>query len=185
MRKNTFNKHQFEIGIIILSLFFIFGLIINKYRQIDINDKDLIKIKGTVSNKLEIERHKSSRGIPISLREYPKLTFNIGDYAFEASYYIDIINNLKIGDTIIIGIDKLRYEKEIALIKPKSITDKFLGIYIDIYSLADIKQKYLTIDMYNQYRNDDNQSIGFWCFLLISVYGLFYGIKEILINASS
>ena len=142
-------------------------------RNHEIKKDELISIKGTISNNLEVKRKKSvGSSMIIRLNEYPKIEYRIGRFSISRLKVNSLQENVEIGDKIQIDVMKNDYS-EIVPNKQRRIS---------VYGLRDENMEYLNVNSHNWAKKKDRNSIAAYLILGFSFWILGYGLYLITKN---
>lgn len=174
----------FSLALILIGLAFLFGLWhLHKKGGQEILPSEIVSLKVTISNKVEIRRSRNSRSIRIETKEYPNFGFDLSGNSFKATNTDRLITNVRKGDVIEMKILKDVYEKKLAKTKPLSFWNKSINYYsISVFGLKDNNQTYLTLRALNNERKGDTSSLPFYFFLLISIGITISGVYTLFAN---
>jgi len=165
---------KFGFGFVVLGLIFIlfFGDMWI-HRNDEIKKEELLSIKGTLVNKLEVKWGKTNgNSIAIQLDEYPQVKYSIGDLSMSRLNVSALQDNIKIGDKIQVDIMKDDLEKNESDKRRK----------ISIFGLRDDEYEYLNVSSFNWAIKKDRNSISMYVILAFS-FGMFgYGIYMVVKN---
>jgi hypothetical protein len=188
LTKNKERNSKFEelnqiksvlIGCIIVTTIGILFLIdaYNKSQIKDIDDKDIIVFGDKTSGSIQYINRKQDY-VLIKLESYPAFDFRIQGKDLKATFVEELINEIKTGDSIFLGIDKTEYRT----IKTDSLSfpdNYFFSDIISVKSVYSKKNDYLKLSELNAIRSDEK----YWDFRIIGLFGLLltlpgiYGIK--------
>jgi hypothetical protein len=148
----------------------------------NINNNELVEIEIIQSNLPEIIKSKGGGSININSKDYPQFIFKISGCYFENMFFADYNENVKIGDSLKIVINKSDYDKKILKVVPLTFIDKHLGYnIIEVYSLRKDLNIFLPHDEYC--KNKFNIDIVKLLFLSIIAFLLFF--VQLIINKKS
>lgn len=162
------------ISIIISFLIFYFSIPYYNFKKID--DKEYSYISGVLSSEFILEKQsRSTDYYNFHLQKYPDYTFRIFNVKSLDDY--NLLENIKNGDSIEIGIEKVEYEKKISKTKPLNFLDKYLKYNLIIVKqiIDSKKMKYIDLEIENK-SNRENNYIGIGMF---SFFGLFFLVMAI------
>ncbi|MEN2488033.1 hypothetical protein AAYQ05_09570 [Flavobacterium sp. B11] len=163
--------------------FFIISLLLfywayNALHVEDIKSNDIFVLKDRTSERIKLTRGKH-KSIEIKLEMYPDLIFRIsGNDAMKATYVKKLIEEIKIGDSIFVGINKSDYRQKLIKVDSLTFGDKyFFNENINVESVKSAKSDYLSLSD-NNLSKSENKSWNFgWFFafgiffLLMSIFG--------------
>lgn len=170
------NKKLAIIFFIVSLLFFYWAYKALQVEDIKSNDIFVVKDKTSERIKLTKGKHKS---IEIKLEMYPDLIFRIsGNDAMKATFVKNLIEEVKVGDSIFVGIHKSDYRQKLIKIDSLTFGDKyFFSENISVESVKSVKSEYLRLSD-NNLSKSENKSWNFgWFFafgiffLLMSIFG--------------
>lgn len=143
----------------------------------EIKYSKLHTVTDVITNKAEIVKgSKSSRSIRIKLKSYPSFNFDIAGNGYSATYSLDYVSNVKIGDTLSVDIMKDEYQIKITKEKQPGFWDKTVNYsFISVYGLRDKNNSYLILSDYNNEHKSD-KPIGIWLFGLVGLFVLGSGL---------
>lgn len=164
-----------ELSIIFIIIGILFFIAANNALNVKtINPKDIV-VFGDEIVKLKYIRNKHS-SISIKLKNTPDLDFYISSNALKATFVKDLLNDIKQGDTLFIGIDKADYRSKVVKTDSLSFSDKyFFNENISVESVRSAKTDYL-------YLSENNASIledRYWNFGIFGIFGLFFFLFSI------
>ncbi|QOG01931.1 hypothetical protein [Flavobacterium sp. MDT1-60] len=177
------------IGCIVLTIIGILFLVgaYNKLQNKDLEDKDIIVFGDKTSGSIQYINRKHDF-VLIKLESYPDFDFRIQGKDLKATFVEELINEIKTGDSIFLGIDKTEYRTKIIKTDSLSFSDQyFFNEVISVISVHSKKNDYLKLSEVNAIRSDDK----YWDFVLFSVFGLLltvpgiYGIKTAIIKMNN
>lgn len=159
-RQIKYVKYFFKVlGTSILLPFGVFLIYAMLFQESDnIKVQDLEYFKGTLSKKPKFEHgSKSSTYLNIYLKEFPEFTFQ-PMYDKYLHYNTSIENSCEIGDTLIIGIQKEDYDKDIAKTKIKSYIEKHVNSHLIMaYYIEKNGDVFYHPSIHNQLDKEDNE----------------------------
>ncbi|WP_343608173.1 hypothetical protein [Chryseobacterium oranimense] len=157
----------------ILSFFLLFFAI--KVSLSELPDKGSItEIKGVLKD-IKIKKGRRSKTLIINLNEYPEINFMIGDLELNQSSLYDLMNGIKLGDSIIFFIEKHEYYRKIVKSEKIPFPGNFLyKKNIDIVEIHNRNIEYLSLNNYNNAHRNNN-------YLAIAVLG-FIGLLMLLLG---
>lgn len=151
----------------------------NKLQNKNLDDINIIVFGGKTSGSIQYFNRKHDY-ILIKLESYPDFDFRIQGKDLKATFVEDLMNEIKTGDSIFLGIDKTEYRTKIIKIDSLSFPDNyFFSDMISVKSVHSKKNDYLKLSEVNAIRSDDK----YWDFGIFAVFGLLltlpgiYGIK--------
>ncbi|WP_133507211.1 hypothetical protein [Flavobacterium chryseum] len=174
-------KINFEVSIIFIIIGILFFIGANNALKVKmINSKDLIVFGDEILNIKYIRKKHNS--ISIKLKNSPDLDFYISGNALKATFVKDLLNDIKQGDTLFIGIAKGDYLSKIVKTDSLSFSDKyFFNENISVESVRSATTDYLYLSENNASRFEDR----YWNFGIFGVSGLFFillGINGVRLN---
>lgn len=121
-----------------------------------IEQSGLIVITGAITENGTVTRpRKGTSYIEVSLTEFPHWQFRLDGDAFTATNRLAYTGAVKRGDTIQLCIDSAQYHKKLVRDRKPSILDKVVGFRtLDVYSLRDKNEEFLTLADFNKERGD-------------------------------
>jgi hypothetical protein len=128
-RQVNYVKYFFKaLGTSLLLPFGVFLIYVMLFQESDtIKEQDLDYFQGTLSQKPKFEQgSKSSTYLNIYLKEFPEFRFQ-PIYDEYLHYNTSIENSCEVGDTLIIGIQKDDFDKDIVKTKMKSSSEKHIN----------------------------------------------------------
>ncbi|PDS23487.1 hypothetical protein B0A77_10710 [Flavobacterium branchiophilum] len=172
---NKENKN-YAVGFIVIGVIFLFCAY--KFVQIkDINSSDIIVFGDITSENIElIKGRKNSNKVIIKLEKYPDFNFQISGTTLKETYTQDLINDVKDGDSIYLGINKKEFRKKLIKIDSLTLIDKYFHYeIIHIESIKTSKFEYLKLAENNNGRNSNK----YWGFGFFGIAGLFLFLSGI------
>jgi hypothetical protein len=172
------SNKKYGIGFLIIGILFSFGLFnLNKNGSQELNIEDITTIQGEIINDVKIKKgNKGKRSIEIKIAEHPDFKFKLSGNSYYATNSESYISKVKKGDLISIDIKTDAYLKKLTKEKQPDFWDKTVNYrLISIYGLKDKNYTYLTLDKYNNKRNEDS-SWGLWFLTLICLSFIGSGI---------
>ena len=172
---NEENK-KYSISFIIIGLIFLF--IACKFIQItDVDPSELIVFGDVTSKNIKLLKGtRSSNRIIIELNKYPNFEFQVSGTSLDETYAEDLINNVKEGDSIFLGIYKTEFRKKLIKTDSLSLIDKYFHYeLIHIESIKTSTFEYLKLSKNNNGRTSNK----YWGFGFFGVVGLFLFIVGI------
>jgi hypothetical protein len=159
---------RYTIGFVIFGLILLFCAY--KFIMIkELQSSDIIVFSNKISKDIEVIRgRKKSKSILIKLEKYPEFDFKINGPAFKAIDSENLIEKVKQGDSVFIGIKKADFNRK--LIKKDSLTfiDKYFHFKtIAIESITAKKKEYLTLTESNKLRISNR----YWGFCFFGIFG--------------
>ncbi len=169
------NKKLAIIFFIVSLLFFYWAYKALQVEDIKSNDIFVVKDKTSERIKLTKGKHKS---IEIKLEMYPDLIFRIGgNDAMKATFVKNLIEEVKVGDSIFVGIHKSDYRQKLIKIDSLTFGDKyFFNENISVESVKSVKSDYLSLSD-NNLSKSENKS---WNFGWFFGFGIFFLLMSIL-----
>jgi len=166
--KKEFLKYSILSGIIACILFFsMFNFIDNN----TITNENFIYVQGKLTDDISVEKRHRSRYYLVKLVEHPDFKFKIiGNEYRSVSNKKKNITTFRVGENIIVGIEKDEYLKKITKQKPLNFFDKYLNYSeIQIRQLKDLRNNYhIDIEKANCLRIEDNYvAIGLFSFYIL------------------
>ncbi len=145
-----------------------------------ITPSDLVLLMDEVSNTPEITKGaKGSRSIDIRLKKHSEFNFRLSGDSYRASSASSYVANVKLGDTVYVGILDSDYRMKIAKDTTLSFWEKSMGYNtIPVYDLSDTSRSYLDIADYNICHKESSE-VPFWVFLCIGTACFFFGVQEV------
>lgn len=145
-----------------------------------IASSDLVLLMDEVSNTPEITKGaKGSRSIHIRLKRYSEFDFRLSGDSYRASSAGSYVANVKIGDTVYIGILNSDYRMKIAKDTTLDFWEKTVDYTtIPVYDLSDTRNSYLNVADYNIYHKE-NSEWPFWVLLCLGTACFFFGVQEL------
>jgi hypothetical protein len=131
-RQVNYVKYFFKmLGTSIFLPFGVFVIYVMLFQKSDeIKEQDLEYFQGTLSQKPKFEHGpKSSTYLNIYLNEYPQFTFEPMHHEY-LHYNTSIESSSETGDTVIIGIQKDDFDRDIAKTKMKSYLEKHVNQHL-------------------------------------------------------
>lgn len=168
---------KLAIAFCIISLLFFYWAF-NALQVEDIKSNDIFVLKDKTSEKIKLTKGKH-KSIEIKLEMYPNLIFRIsGNDAMKATHVKNLIEEVKIGDSIFVGINKSDYRQKLIKIDSLTFGDKyFFNENISVESVKSVNSDYLKLSD-NNLSKSKNKSWNFgWFFafgiffLLMSIFG--------------
>lgn len=151
----------------------------DKLQNKDLDDKDITVFGDKTYGSIKYINSKHDY-ILIKLESYPDFDFRIQGKDLKATFAEELVNELKTGDSIFLGIDKTEYRTKIIKTDSLSFPDNyFFNETISVKSVHSKKNDYLKLSEVNAIRADDK----YWDFGIFSFFGLLltfpgiYGIK--------
>lgn len=173
-------KLYFKIFILLFGLLIIYGVFyISKNRTEKIFIEETIRIEDVITNKPQIEKgSRGSRFVHIKLKKFPKFTFQLAGVNYSATYISDLVDKVKVGDTLYLDIKKDDYLKKLAKEKELGFWDKYSNYeFIYIVGLKDKNMEYLSVDDFNKENSSDAKYAI--VFLLLSFTYLLYTYRKV------
>jgi len=180
---------ELKTGLQVCIIFALIGILcfFGAYNALQIKDvdaKDIVVFGAKNAEKIELRKRKRN-SVLIKLENFPDLNFIISGKNLKATFVDDLINEVKEGDSIFIGIDKAEYRKKIINVDSLSFADTyFFNENISVESVASKNNDYLNLSGVNAVRLDDKfwdvTIFGFFGFIMI-LPGLF-AIKKSITN---
>jgi len=176
-----------KAGLIAFIVFTLIGILCfigayDKLQNKDLDDKDIIAFGDKTSGSIQYFNRKHDY-ILIKLESYPDFDFRIQGKDLKATFVEELINEIKTGDSIFLGIDKTEYRTKIIKTDSLSFPDNyFFNETISVKSVHSKKNDYLKLSEVNAIRADDK----YWDFGIFGVFGLIfmltgiYGIKTVI-----
>ena len=164
-----------------ISSFILFFFTFKFYNSELPNRSNTTEIKGIIKENISIKKgRRGSRTLIIKLREYPKINFTIGSVSLRQTYEEKLLEENKLGDSIILLIESEEYERKI--LKTENIPFPENILHPEKISIVEINSKnfsYLTLNDYNKEHKENNYlAIAF--FGLFDILMTFLGIKGII-----
>ncbi|KUJ62101.1 hypothetical protein AR687_08735 [Flavobacteriaceae bacterium CRH] len=168
-------KINLQLSIIFIMIGILFFIGANNALNVKtINPKDIV-VFGDEIVKIKYLRKKQN-SISIKLKNTPDLDFYISSNALKATFVEDLLNDIKQGDTLFIGIDKADYRSKIVKTDSLSFSDKyFFNENISVESVRSAKKDYLYLSENNASILDDR----YWNFGIFGIFGLFFFLFSI------
>lgn len=137
-------------------VFLIYAMLFQK--SDDIKEQDLKYFQGTLSQKPRFEHgSKSSTYLNIYLNEYPQFTFE-PMYDEYLHYNTSIESSCETGDTVIIGIEKDDFDKDIAKTEMKSYIEKHVNQHLIMaYYIEKNGEVFYHPSIHNQLDKEDKE----------------------------
>ena len=109
---------------------------------------------------------------------YPDLIFVIsGNDAMQATDVKNLIEEVNVGDSIFVGINKIDYRRKLIKVDSLTFSDKyFFNERISVESVKSVKSNYLKLSD-NNFRKSENIS---WNFGIFTISGLFFFVISII-----
>ena len=149
-----------------------------------ISQTELTEIKATLSNKPTIETaEQGGPWVPIKLKEFPEFKFDVGEVKYSALNAREFVNEVSIGDSILLSI--LTYDYETKIKKEKSLRTFETVInykFIEPYLIQSKGKVYMTLaDVNTAWQDNHNSSIWllYWTLGIIAFVGLVYSILRL------
>lgn len=134
-----------------------------------IHRNDLTNILGTLTNQPTIETaEQGGPWVPIELFEFPEFKFNISGVMYNGLKAKAFVENVKIGDTILLSILTYDYKVKIKKALSSRISDDINYRFILPYEVTGKQKKYLTIESANKAWKDE-ESLYWFKYLLVGV----------------
>ena len=165
------------IGCIILTTIGILSLIgaYNELQIKDIDNKDIIVFGDKTSGSIQYINRKQDY-ILIKLESYPDFDFRIQGKDLKATFVEDLMNEIKTGDSIFLGIDKTAYRTKIIKTDSLPFSEQyFFNETIGVTSVHSKKNDYLKLSEVNAIRADDK----YWGFGVFGMFGLLFALPGI------
>ncbi|KAF2328070.1 hypothetical protein [Flavobacterium ginsenosidimutans] len=168
---------KLAIAFFIISLLFFYWAY-NALQVEYIKSNDIFVLKDKTSERIKLTRGKH-KSIEIKLEMYPDLIFRIsGNDAMKATHVEKLIEEIKVGDSIFVGINKSDYKQKLLKVDSLTFGDKyFFNENISVESVRSVKSDYLSLSD-NNLSKSENKSWNFgWFFafgiffLLMSIFG--------------
>lgn len=161
---------QYTIGFIIFGLILLFCAY--KFVMIkELQSSDIIVFGDKISKDIEIIRgSKNSKSILIKLDKYPEFDFKINGPAFKAIDSEDLIEKVKQGDSVFIGIKKTDFNRKLIKKDSLTFTDKYFHFKnISVESITAQNKEYLELAESNKRRISNR----YWGFGFFGIFGSF------------
>lgn len=160
---------------LIVSFLFFYGSY-SSLQVKSIKSEEIIVVGDKTSKRIKYNNGKSS-SVEIELTNYPDLLFVIsGNDAIQATNISKLVEEVNIGDSIYVGINKIDYRKKLIKIDSLSFTEKhFFNERIGVESIKSEKSHYLKLSD-NNHRKSENI---FWNFGIFALFGLFFFVTSI------
>lgn len=159
---------KIAIALCTISLLF-FYLGYNSLQVKDIKSKEIFILGDKTSEQIKLIRGKHN-SVEIKLETYPDLVFRIsGNDAMKATYVQELIEEVKAGDSLFVGIDKSDYRRK--LIKVDSLTfgdNFFFNENISVESVKSEKSNYLKLSD-NNFRRSESKIWNCFIFFLVGL----------------
>ncbi|MDA6070028.1 hypothetical protein NJT12_10405 [Flavobacterium sp. AC] len=153
--------------LLLIGFLFLFGAY-NSSQVKDINVQDIIVFGDKTSEHIQYIKNKNSY-IKINVENYPNLNFIINGNEINATSRNDLMDKIKVGDSIFIGINKSEYKRKLIKVDSLSFADKyFFNENINIVSLKSSKKDYLKLSDVNTIQSDRK----YWNFVIFGFFGL-------------
>lgn len=145
-----------------------------------VTSSDLVLLMDEVSNTPEITKGaKGSRSIDIRLKKHSEFNFRLSGDSYRASSAGSYVANVKLGDTVYVGILNTDYRKKIIKDTTLSFWEKSVDYTtIPVYDLSDTSKSYLNVADYNIYHKE-NSEWPFWVLLCLGTACFFFGVHEV------
>jgi len=184
----NFKKYkEFIIGVIAVVILFNLWMWDNGKGRNDnkvIRQTELTEIKATLSNKPTIETaEQGGPWIPIKLKEFPEFKFDVGEVKYSALNAREFVNEVSVGDSILLSI--LTYDYETKIKKEKSLRPSETIInfkFIEPYFIQSKGKVYMTLSDVNAAWQDNHDSsiwLLYWALGIIAFIGLVYSILHL------
>ncbi|MWB93370.1 hypothetical protein GON26_03290 [Flavobacterium sp. GA093] len=177
--REELNTKKFEKKLAILFLIICFLFFYGAYNALqveDIKSEDIVVFGDKTSKKIKYIQKKHS-SVEIKLEQYPEFIFYISGDALKATSRTALIEDIKKGDSIFIGIDKATYRKEIIRVDSLSTSEKYFpNEYISVESVESKEFHYLELSA-NNFERSENKYIS--CFVF-ALFGFFFILMSII-----
>lgn len=148
----------------------------------DISQNELIVINGTVSDSLKIYEAKSSwynqSSLSICLEDYTDNSFGLNSPHTFIVKDNNLLQDIKIGDSITLGIEKNEYHRKILKDTPISLIEKLnYSNAVSIYTIQAKDKTYLSLNDYNDKMSSyKKRFMYFW--LIAGIVTIYINLKK-------
>jgi hypothetical protein len=150
--------------------FFLLAGFFSGARYTPVEEADLMQISGKITNPVRIytdSKHRES--ITLTLDAWPKLDYLLSEDRYRASRPKRFVKNVKMGDSISIGVKKKDFEIAKNLVPPiKPGDDRLI-----IYGLRDKTTTYLDLAKYNEIASEEmmyTSKVFPWILVLVGLF---------------
>ena len=165
------NKEK-KLAIVFLIISFLFFYWAYSSLQVKhIKSEEIIVVSDKTSKRIKYNNGKS-RYVEIELTMYPDLIFVIsGNDAMQATDVKNLIEEVNVGDSIFVGINKIDYRTKLTKVDSLTFSDKyFFNERISVESAKSVNSDYLKLSD-NNFRKSENI---FWNCFLFFLFGLIF-----------
>lgn len=177
IKENLFKKKSEKgLGVFLLLFsFFIFFLIYTSIpKKIEIGDLKILK--GEVTEKINYTARGKYSSLEIKIKKYPEFIFSVRGKELKVTKHDRLIKDVKVGDSIFLGLDKVLYRKFLLKVDSLSFCDKFFpSKYIGVESICTKQINYLKLSENNAKRLENkflNTFVGFCIGLIFTVMSI-------------
>ncbi|MBI1307199.1 MAG: hypothetical protein GC181_11405 [Bacteroidetes bacterium] len=166
------------LGIMVLSM----GMISGFRKTDDTQPSDLVMVKGTLKDSMEVDYIKRNTSLLLHLHEYPDFVFRLSGAQKLPMHPEKIAAKFENGDSVFVRIRKDDFLKKISREKKLSFSDKHFNYkFIDIYGLRNSNSEYIRYDDLNiVITSKENTYLGVAFIIVGFVLVVFGGVRMLM-----